>query len=104
MFPPRVCAAVMAVALVAAPGLAGAAPLSEHFDSGGAGWDRDGLWRVVERPDAISVDPAIAGALSSIPAGATLPAAASGTGSAWFGDPATGTYCVGFAAIAQHPS
>lgn len=104
MFPPRVCAAVTAVALVAAPGPARAAPLSEDFDAGGAGWETTGLWRVQDRPQTITVDPAIGGVLTSVPAGATLPAAASGSSAAWFGDPATGTYCTGFAATSQHPS
>jgi hypothetical protein len=104
MFPPRVCAAVTAVALVAAPGPARAATLSEDFDSGGAGWESTGLWGVVDRPETIGVSPAIAGVLTSVPAGSALPAAWSGTRAAWFGDPSTGTYCVGYAAVDQHPS
>jgi hypothetical protein len=104
MFPPRVCAAVVAVSLVAAPGLARAAPLSEDFVSGGTGWERDGLWHVVDRPETISVDSAIAGLLTAVQPNATLPAAANGRGAAWFGDPATGTYCAGFTQVEQHPS
>jgi hypothetical protein len=104
MFPPRVCAAVAAIALVAAPGLARAAPFSEHFDSGGAGWEPSGLWRVQDHPEAVTVSPAIGGILTSVPAGASLPSAFDGTGAAWFGDPATGTYCLGYASLGQHPS
>jgi hypothetical protein len=104
MSPPRLCAAVTAIALLAAPGLARAAPLSEDFESPGGPWEVTGLWHVQDRPDSVAVSADIGGALTSIPPGAALPAAFNGTGAAWFGDPATGTYCVGFAAIAQHPS
>ena len=104
MFPPRLCAAVTAIALVAAPGSALAAPFSEDFDSGAPGWTTTGLWRVQDRPEAVTVSPAIAGVLTSVPAGSSLPAAWNGMGAAWFGDPATGTYCVGYTAVEQHPS
>src|SRR5947199_107699 len=104
MCPPRVCAAVTAIALVAAPGSARAAPLSEDFDSGAAGWEATGLWRVQDHPEAVTVAPAIAGVLTSVPAGARLPAVATGTAAAWFGDPGTGTYCTGFTVVDQHPS
>ena len=104
MFPPRACAAVTAIALAAAPGLARAAALSEDFESGAPGWQATGLWGVQEEPATVTVSPAIAGGLSDVPAGATLPVAWSGSGAAWFGDPATGTYCVGYASVSQHPS
>src|SRR5690242_3267534 len=104
MFPPRVCAAVTAIALVAAPGSALAAPLSEDFDSGGPGWQATGLWQILDRPESLTVSPAIGGVLTSVPAGASLPAAWNGTGAAWFGDPATGTYCAGYAEVVQHPA
>jgi hypothetical protein len=104
MVPPRVCAAVTAIAFAAAPGSARAAPLSEDFDPVGPGWEATGLWHVQQRPESVSVSPAIAGVLTGVPAGVTLPAAFNGTGVAWFGDASTGTYCIGFALVVQHPS
>jgi hypothetical protein len=104
MVPPRICAAVTAIALAAAPGLARAAPLSENFESGAPGWVADGLWHVQPQPETVGVSPAIAGVLTSVMPGSTLPASWDGTAVAWFGDPATGTYCAGYEAIAQHPS
>lgn len=103
-YPPRVCAAVLAVALVAAPGPARAASLTENFDSGGVGWEATGLWHVQDRPDTVTVSPAIAGTLTGIPSAASLPTAFSGDAVAWFGDPASGTFCIGFLSVAQHPS
>src|SRR6476469_1439786 len=104
MFPPRVCVAVTAIALAAAPGSARAAPLSEDFNSGAPTWQTTGLWRIQDQPQTITVSPLIAGILTDVPAGATLPPAWRSTGAAWFGDPLTGTYCVGLAAVVQHPS
>jgi hypothetical protein len=104
MFPPRVFAAVMAIALVVAPGSALAAPLSEDFESGATGWATTGLFRSQPHPETVAVSPAIGGILTDVPAGASLPAAWTGTGVAWFGDPSTGTYCAGYSTVAQHPS
>ena len=98
------CAAVAAIALLAAPGSALAAPLTEEFDAGAVGWGTTGLWRIQARPDAVTVSPAIGGILTDVAPGAPLPAAWNGTGAAWFGDPSTGTYCVGHSAVEQHPS
>src|SRR4051794_10432148 len=104
MFPPRVCAAVTAIALVAAPGSARAAALSENFDSGGAGWETSGLWHIQDHPENVTVSSLIGGVLTNVLPGAALPAAWNGTSAAWFGDPASGTYCVGHDAVAQHRS
>jgi hypothetical protein len=104
MVPPRLCAAVTAIALAAAPGFARAAPLSEDFEAGAPGWGTSGLWHVQPHPETVTVSAAIGGALTSIPPASTLPGAWEGTAAAWFGDPATGTYCVGYTTVAQHPS
>ena len=104
MVPPRVCAAVTAIALAAAPGSARAAPLSEHFESGAPGWAATGLWHVQPQPESVTVSSTIGGALTSVTPGGTLPAAWDGASAAWFGDPVTGTYCAGYADVAQHPS
>jgi hypothetical protein len=59
---------------------------------------------VQSQPQAVTVSTAIAGALTSVEPGSTLPAPWDGAAAAWFGDPATGTYCVGLNAVVQHPS
>jgi hypothetical protein len=59
---------------------------------------------VLDHPESVTVDPAIGGVLTDVPANSTLPAAAGGTGAAWFGDPSNGTYCVGFTEASRHPS
>src|SRR4051794_10899093 len=74
------------------------------FEGGLGGWEATGLWRAQQHPELVAVSPAIAGRLSDVPLGATLPAAWEGSGAAWFGDPASGTYCAGFAGVKQHPS
>jgi hypothetical protein len=104
MVPPRVCAAVTAIALAAAPGSARAAPLSENFESGAPGWQVSGLWHVQSQPESVTVSPAIAGTLTSVAPGSALPTAWTDSSVAWFGDPATGTYCVGYSVVAQHRS
>jgi hypothetical protein len=62
------------------------------------------LWHVQPQPQTVTVSPAIAGVLTGVAPDSTLPAAWDGVAAAWFGDPAGGTYCVGFAGIDQHPS
>jgi hypothetical protein len=104
MVPPRLCAAVTAIALAAAPGSARAAPLSENFEAGAPGWASSGLWHVQPQPETVTVTAAIGGVLTSVAPGSALPAAWDGAAAAWFGDPATGTYCTGFDSVAQHPS
>jgi hypothetical protein len=104
MVPPRVCAAVTAIALAAAPGSARAAPLSENFESGAPGWASSGLWHVQPQPETVTVTAAIGGVLTSIAPGSALPEAWDGAAVAWFGDTVTGTYCTGFDSVAQHPS
>jgi sugar lactone lactonase YvrE len=59
------------------------------------------LWHVQENPNDISVSGAISPQLVSLPEGSSLPAPTSGTHAAWFGDPLSGTFCVGFTAVAQ---
>jgi PKD repeat protein len=59
------------------------------------GWTATGFWRVQQNPQAVSIAPGINPQLVTLGAGddGSLPAAFSGSGIAWFGQPETGTYC-----------
>jgi hypothetical protein len=100
----RCCAALLGLALLALASPAQGAISSTGFEGGLSGWEATGLWRVQDHPELVTVSSDIAGRLSDVPPGSTLPAAFDGTHAAWFGDPASGTYCAGFASVHQHPS
>jgi len=91
-------------ALLVPAARASGSAIENGFEDGPGAWQTTGLWHVQDHPESVAVSASIGGLLSDIPAGATLPAAASGTHAAWFGDPATGTYCSGFADVKQHRS
>ena len=100
----RCCAALLGLALLALASPAQGATFGTGFEDGLSGWEATGLWNVQDHPELVTVSPDIAGRLSDVPPGATLPSAFDGTHAAWFGDPASGTYCAGFANVHQHPS
>lgn len=59
------------------------------------GWTGTGFWHVQTNPHTVSIAPGINPQLVTLGAGddGTLPTAFSGARIAWFGEPATGTYC-----------
>jgi len=89
-------------------------PFSESFDGTQppAGWTFDGpsgpggpFWQVLSNSQNVSVkSPEINPTLVTLPDSGALPAAASGTQYAWFGNPDSGTFCgPDFASIDQTP-
>ena len=89
-------------------------PFSENFDAAQppAGWAFDGasgpggpFWQVLSNSQGVSVrSPEINPQLVTLPDSGALPAAASGTQYAWFGNPDSGTFCgPDFAQIDQAP-
>jgi len=99
----RLAALVTAHFLLLA-GTAQAASPATGFETGLGGWEATGPWSVRDHPERITVSPTIGGHLSDVPAGTALPLPAEGTHAAWFGDPASGTYCIGYDELRQHPS
>ena len=95
----------LAVAMLLTVGPARAdAPLSQGFEDGAPAWSATGMWHVQDHPEAIAVSPAIAGVLTTFADDGHLPAAVQGSQAAWFGEPATGTYCgADFASLKQTP-
>ena len=72
----------------------------EQFETGAPGWAMVGptgaqgpRWHIQDQPQNISVVNGINPQLVTLPDAGSLPAAFGGTHDAWFGDPATGTYC-----------
>ncbi|HUA74052.1 MAG TPA: LamG-like jellyroll fold domain-containing protein [Solirubrobacteraceae bacterium] len=59
------------------------------------------LWHVQDHPSEVSVNGAISPGLVTLPDDGSLPSARSGTHVAWFGDPASGTFCLGYASVLQ---
>ena len=106
--PRKVTARVATVTVVSLFACSGAvapasadAPLVQGFEDGAPFWTKSGLWRAQARPQALAVAPAIA-ALVTLEGGTALPAAPQGASVAWFGEPATGTYCgADFASVRQ---
>ena len=92
-------------ALAAAPAAHAAdVPLTQGFESGADAWSASGQWRIQSAPQAIAVSPAINPLLVSLADAGFLPAPTEGASVAWFGEPATGSYCgSGFAAVRQSP-
>ena len=82
----------MLLSLVLSAPAAADAPLTQGFEDGAPGWTKTGMWRVQSNPAAVTVDPAIT-SLVTLSGGLSLPAAIEGQNVAWFGEPATGTYC-----------
>src|SRR5437764_2462253 len=92
--------------------MADSTPLSQGFERGLGGWQATSAqagsgWRVVSHPETVAntIDPKLVTLGAPFCAdGATpcLPASAGGSGAAWFGDPANGSYCSP-AAAAQKP-
>ena len=101
----RVAAAITALvlALVVAPDATAAdVPLVQGFENGAEGWNTSGQWRVQTAPEVVGVSTAISPSLVTLPDPGFLPPAAGGSSVAWFGEPATGTYCgTGFSAVRQ---
>jgi hypothetical protein len=95
---------VLAALALATSAHAATAPLSQGFEDGAPAWTATGMWHVQPDPQAIRVSPDIAGRLVTLPDAGFLPAASGGTSAAWFGEPATGTYCGSdYATVRQTP-
>lgn len=77
--------------------------LLETFEGGAPGWQFSGMWHIQERPETLSVSPDINPPLITLPDAGHLPSAFDGTHVAWFGDPASGTFCSEFQLIPQSP-
>ena len=101
----RIAVAVLISMLALAPAaLAAEVPLVQGFESGAEDWSTSGQWHLQPQPHTVAVSPAINPALVTLPDAGLLPPAAQDATSAWFGEPATGTYCgTAFASVRQTP-
>jgi hypothetical protein len=75
-------------------------PLTEGFENNAPGWvfdqapPGDPFWQILQNPQTVTVkSPEINPSLVTLPDNGALPAAASGTHVAWFGNVASGTFC-----------
>ncbi|MCZ7574500.1 MAG: IPT/TIG domain-containing protein [Ardenticatenaceae bacterium] len=64
----------------------------DDMEAGGAGWNPNGFWHFVSKPEAIRVDPGIFPRLVKLPDAGHLPGAYSGQIALWYGQECTGTY------------